>query len=165
MPTPLLWCPYRELVDQGRSIDALDAFVTDWDNVTFPELEHEFVHRAMPQICTEGDFSLYIGNNIYLWECMSKDLADMVVSALRSGKVSLCVAGHYFSPGRIGFCRNRLPRAGKRDHPYKNPHHLGVVFRRASGVRRSGEYVIDPRQISIVRDSSRRPFPRQEGSK
>jgi hypothetical protein len=122
---PVRLTEWEQHAAAGRLNEAIVAYVTKYDWVTFVELQNRFDHYRD----TRGDLCLFLGDeypNIILWAGMSRAFVDLLERLQKDKRVFAHVASplSYLHDGGM----LKMPLA-KRAHKYKELHWLPVCLR------------------------------------
>lgn len=109
---------------EGRLADAIEAYIRQYDHVTFVEL----LSRLEPFADVRGDFGLELRDNVVLWAGMSESFTD-AIEQLRAEKrvwpTPTVWLTYMIDGGSLSLpIAKRIPKGG-----YKKPHWLPVCLR------------------------------------
>lgn len=109
---------------EGRLADAIEAYVKQYDWVTFPELQR----RLEPFAEVEGTMALELVPNVVLWVGMSEPFADAIQQLQREKRIwpwPTSALTYMIDGGMLKIpIAKRLPKGG-----YKHERWLPVCFR------------------------------------
>lgn len=108
----------------GRLADAIEAYVRQYDHVTFVEL----LRRLEPFAEVRGTMALEIAPNVLLWVGMSEAFIDAIHQLQREKRIwphpTVWLTYLFDGGGLRAPIAKRIPKAG-----YKKEHWLPVCFR------------------------------------
>jgi hypothetical protein len=96
----------------GLLADAIEAYVRQYDHVTFTELQR----RLEPYFDVRGTFALELRSDIFLWAEMSEAFVDAIEELRLARRIWLCptsVLTYLFDGGGLALpIAKRLPKGG-----------------------------------------------------